>query len=224
MYDGLRNLSRTLSSAQAAEVPPTLKASIMRRVAEPRRPAAATHAPFSLRHALASLLSSLNPGWAFAGGAVAGIALVVAILFSISSPISSETDVAGTMVRTPDAGSFVPVAHAEFDGRDVRGSAISLRSGAFRLVTFHVESEGAVVSRIDFPKDHLQLSAIRSTEGSGTEIQNIESGVSVRSAGSASIELLFLTSDERIDSVPVTISRDGHEVCRADIGLEASGN
>lgn len=221
MHEGLKQLSRELSNQPQEPVPPTLKPSVLRAVEQ--REAAAARKPASLvfRLPLGPPLASWRPAYAFAFGAVAGVALMLAAIFIYSSAAVDHTGVTGTMVRTMEKPVFSRVAEVEFAAGGTRGVITTERSGAFRVVTVRLSAEEGwyVVAALTFGDGSVRLSGVRPAEGQIDDVQVLDDAVSVRATGKATFEVLLLADESSHRPATFTLSRDGHELYRAEVPL-----
>jgi len=193
-----RNLlavSRTLSTLDRKEVPPSLKPSLMRtleaRGGVPQRRGA------SLSESAGSFFRSLSPRGAFAGGLVTGLAMaLIAFVAVVPFPLQ-ETDLVGTMHLTESIPVMAPIARVPVTADGLAGSLTLESSGKFQMATLVLSSGDAEHSAIlSYPADEVRLAAVR-PEGAGSVPVTAGGGrIELEHQSQTTLELLFDVRDD----------------------------
>ncbi|RPH35155.1 hypothetical protein EHM92_06715 [bacterium] len=144
----------------------------MRSIQGGRVPAKASTGKFRLADFLFPIRPLPRLGFAFSGGVLAGILLVVLYFAVVSHPSIDVRDASGTLFGTPSE-SLQRAEDAEIAGEEVQGRIVTEYSGTVSVMRADLTMKPDVATRFLFDPDGAKLKGVSLGDGfSGTLTQS----------------------------------------------------
>ncbi len=171
LLEDLKKLERNISSISSVDPPASLKQSVMRAVQEKHAPARAGARKFSLLDFLFPVRSLPRFGFAFSGGVLAGIALVVLYFTVISHPPIDDRDATGTILGNSEV--LQPADEATISADGVEGKVVTEYSRTVSVMRVNLTMKPDITARFVFNPGEARLKGVSlANEFSGTLTQS----------------------------------------------------
>ena len=159
LLEDLKKLERNLSSLSLVDPPAGLKKSIMRSLQERRIPTGIHARKSSLSDFLFPVRSLPRLGFAFGGGVLAGIALVILYFAVASHPSVDARDASGTLFGA-SSESLQTAEDAAISGDGVDGRVVTEYSGTVSVMRVNLTMKPDVIARFTFNPDGAKLKGV----------------------------------------------------------------
>ncbi len=206
LLEDLKKLERNFSSISRVDPPANLKRNVMRSIEERRMPARASKNTFNLLDLLFPVRSLPRLGFAFSGGVLAGVALVVLYFTVISHPAIDDRDASGTILGPSE--SLQTADDAAITANGVEGRVVIEYSRAVSVMRVNLTMKPDVRVRFLFNPDAAKLKGVASAEGfPGTLTQS--SGQLEMGNGGGAFRAFFAPGASSTESVHLEIVSGG---------------
>ena len=207
LLEDLKKLERSLSAIPQVNPPTTLKKSVMRSIEAPRAHVRATGRKFSLADILFPIRSVPRLGFAFSGGVLAGILLVVVYFTFISHPQIDDRDASGTALGSSEA---LQTADDEaVTGEGVQGRVVTEYSSSVNVLRVYLSMQPGLTARFVYDPIGTKLKGVTlSNEFSGT-LTNSE-GMILLGNGGGSFRVFFVPGTGSAQNVRLQVVSAGN--------------
>lgn len=158
LFEDLRRLVRGFSSVSPVDPPSSLKRNIVRAIHERRSSARVATRRFSLLDLLLPVRSFPRLGFAFSGGVLAGIALVVLYFTVVSHPSIDDRDASGTILGTSESLQTANNATISADG--VEGQVVTEYGRTVSVMRVNLTLRPDVTARFLFSPAEARLKGV----------------------------------------------------------------
>jgi hypothetical protein len=214
LHEDFRLLARQLGTMTPVDPPRTLKPSILRAIDARRLPA-------RKRGTVTSWLGgwSLRPVLAAAAGAVAGVALTIAVTSALSPSIVTDADLAGTLILHGSTASFTPGPVARVNTGETSATIATYYSNGLCFLKLNVTSPAAVSASFRVNPALVRVEGVRplGTPAPSVSVKNGE--VLVENAQTGGLAVLVAGGATTVPPGRLTLSVAGTVVYDEDIAL-----
>jgi hypothetical protein len=198
LLSDLKKLERSLHSIPSVEPPEGLKWSVMRHIGARRVSSRPSERRFGLIDFLFPTRSLPRLGFAFSGGVLAGIALVVLYFSVVSHPSIDDRDASGTILGSSEAFQTAGDEAIATDG--VQGKVVSEFSNTLSVLRVNLTMEPGLTARFVFNAEGAKLKGVSAAEQfQGTLMQS--DGLLEIGHGGGSFRAFFAPSSSEAQDV-----------------------
>ena len=216
LLDDLKKLERNFSSRSSVKPPATLKPAILRSIYDRQAPSRVPARRFSLFDVLFSPGPRPRLGFAFGGGLLAGIVLVVLYLTVTSHPSIDDRDVSGTILGSSE--SLQTAEEAVISGDGVQGKVVTEYSSTLSVLRANLTMRPDLEARFVFNPDGAKFKGIVLGDGfAGTLTQR--SGLIEIGHGGGTVRVFFAPGASTTQDVRLQIVSSGGVLYERSIPL-----
>jgi hypothetical protein len=210
LLEDLRKLERNFSSISPVEPPASLKKGIMRSIEERRGPAKAHTRTFRLLDVLFPASPLPRLGFAFGGGVLAGIVLVILYFTVVSHPPIDSRDASGTLLGA--SSESLQMADDEAVTHDgVQGRVVTEYSSTLSVLRVDLTMPADATARFLFSPDGARLKGVVLGEGFSGSLTQSNSVLEMGHGGGA-FRAFFVPGASSTEQVQLQIVSSGKVV------------
>jgi hypothetical protein len=154
----LKKLERNFSSIPSVKPPTNLKRTVMRSIHERQLPASVSTHKFRLADFLFPVRSLPRLGFAFSGGVLAGIALVVVYFAVVSHPSIDDRDATGTILGSSE--SLQTAVDEPITGDGIEGRVATQYSSTLCVLNVNLTMRPDLVARFVYNPGDAKLKGV----------------------------------------------------------------
>jgi hypothetical protein len=177
----LKKLEIGFSSVSRLDPPASLKKSIMRSIEERRVPAKAPAHGFRLMDFLFPARPLPRLGFAFSGGVLAGVVLVVMYFTVVDHPSVDTRDVSGTILGSSEALQTAEDEAISSDG--VQGKIVTEYSNSVSVLNADLVMQPDLIARFVFDPNSARLKGVSMANESRGALTQKEGSIEVAHGG-----------------------------------------
>jgi len=217
LLEDLKKLERNFSSLPAVPPPEGLKKGIMRSLQERKMPRRMTARRFNLAGFLFPVRPLPRLGFAFGGGVLAGMLVVILYLAAASHTSFDARDASGTLFGPPSE-SFQTVESAGITVEGAEGNVATEYSGNLSVLRVAISMKPGVTARFSFNTADAKLKGVSlGDEFRGTLTQS--EGVLEVGRGGGAFRAFFAAGSSSAQTVHFQLSFGGNVLYERTLSL-----